>query len=809
VDKNKLISLVDKIKRPLETARRLGGRGEDVVKDMDRSIITWARDGEKASEGKTRALFAELVRIFESTETVFTERVARAANLILELEVVLSGPSAVSETTKDDSAESRTRAKPSKEPKGEKPVRPLKHDTPVKFIKGVGPRRAADFAALGVRTAGDLLRFFPRAYLDRSHLNAVNTLRPGDEVCLEVVIKDINLVKPRPKLTIVEAIGSDNTGSVILKWFNQPWVADNVSPGDRIMVSGKVREYRGMELNVAEYEKLDADAEPESFGAIIPVYPARGSLTQRLIRKVVRNAVDSLADAALDPVPSKILNRCGMPTLAAAIRAIHFPETAGASWVARRRFAFEELLTMEVGLALRYADGRRRTGLVIKAKGALRSRVELPFDLTAAQRRVLAEIDRDLAAPFPMQRLLQGDVGSGKTVVAFLAMLSAVDAGYQAVIMAPTGLLAEQHWRTINDLAAGVGVRCELLTGATPPKVAERIVDELTTGELAMVVGTHSLIQERVLFKRLGLAVIDEQHRFGVVQRGSLGEKGERPNVLVMTATPIPRTLALGLYGDLDISVLDEMPPGRGEVTTIWLFDDRLDRAYAIVRDELAHGRQAYVVYPLVEETEKQELKAATEMFEKLAGGPFADYSVALVHGRMGNDEKERVMRRFRDGTVDVTVATTIIEVGIDVPNATVMLVEHADRYGLAQLHQLRGRVGRGGFSAQCILVSPEEVTGVAKERLETMVSTTDGFFIAEKDLELRGPGELLGTRQHGVPDFALRALFRDRKLLETAREEAFAVVESDPRLEDRVYAVLKEKLVREYADRLNLAEVM
>jgi ATP-dependent DNA helicase RecG len=809
VDKDRLISLVDKIKRPLETARRLGGRGEDVVKDLDGRVITWAREGEKASEGRARTLFAELVRIFESTETAFTERVARAVNLILELEVVLSGPSAVSEATKNDSGESRTEAKPSKEPRGEKPVRPLKHDTPVKFIKGVGPRRAADFTALGVMTAGDLLRFFPRAYLDRSHLNAVNTLRTGDEVCLEVVIKDINLVKPRPKLTIVEAIGSDNTGSVILKWFNQPWVADNVSPGDRIMVSGKVREYRGMELNVAEYEKLDADAEPESFGAIIPVYPARGSLTQRLIRKVVRNAVDTLADRTLDPVPSTILDRCGMPTLARAIRAIHFPETAGASWAARRRFAFEELLTMEVGLALRYADGRRRTGPVIKAKGALRSRVELPFDLTAAQRRVLAEIDKDLAAPFPMQRLLQGDVGSGKTVVAFLAMLSAVDAEYQAVIMAPTGLLAEQHWRTINDLAAGVGVRCELLTGATPAKVAERIVDELTTGELTMVVGTHSLIQERVLFKRLGLAVIDEQHRFGVVQRGSLGEKGERPNVLVMTATPIPRTLALGLYGDLDISVLDEMPPGRGKVTTIWLSDDRLERAYATVLDELAQGRQAYVVYPLVEETEKRELKAATEMFENLAGGPFADFSVALVHGRMSNDEKERVMRRFRDGTVDVIVATTIIEVGIDVPNATVMLVEHADRYGLAQLHQLRGRVGRGGFGARCVLVSPEEVTEVARERLETMVATTDGFLIAEKDLDLRGPGDLLGTRQHGVPDFALRALFRDRKLLETAREEAFAIVESDPRLEDRTYTALKEKLVRDYADRLNLAEVM
>ncbi len=809
MDVEKLKSLVEKIKRPLETARRLGARGEGVVKDLDARGAAWAREGEEAAEGRARALFGELAGVFEETETGFAEKVALAANVIVELEVVLFG-------APEGSAELADVTKTPKKARGKKPARPLKHDTQVKFIKGVGPRRAADFAALGVETAGDLLRFFPRTYLDRSRLNAVNTLRPGDDACVDVVIKDINVAKPRPRLTIVEAIGSDNTGSIILKWFNQPWVAENLAAGDRIMVSGKVREYRGMELSVAEYEEFDPGADPESFGAIIPVYPAKGVLKQKLIRKVVRKAVDSLAESTPDPVPSAVLKRSGMPSLADAIWAVHFPETSDAAWAARRRFAFEELLTMELGLALRYADGRRRTGPVIKTKGTLRSRVKLPFDLTAAQRRVLAEVDRDLAAPFPMQRLLQGDVGSGKTVVAFLAMLSAVEAGYQAVIMAPTGLLAEQHWRTINDLAAGVGIRCELLTGATPSKVATRIVDELAAGELETAVGTHSLIQERVGFARLGLAVVDEQHRFGVVQRGALGEKGarpnvkgERPNVLVMTATPIPRTLALGLYGDLDISVLDEMPPGRGAVETVWLADNELETAYATVRDELAQGRQAYVVYPLVEETEKQELKAATEMFERLSGGPFAGYSVALVHGRMKGDEKEQVMRGFRDGTVDVIVATTVIEVGIDVANATVMLVEHADRYGLSQLHQLRGRVGRGAHRARCILVSPAQVTDDARERLETMVSTTDGFLIAEKDLELRGPGELLGTRQHGVPDFALRALFRDRKLLEMAREEAFGIVEEDPKLDDPDHAGLKRKLIEEYADRLNLAEVM
>jgi ATP-dependent DNA helicase RecG len=591
-----------------------------------------------------------------------------------------------------------------------------------------------------------------------------------------------------------------------LKWFNAPYVADKVSAGDRLLASGKLKIYDAPELVNPEFSVLGKSADVESFGGIIPVYPLTAGLTQHALRRAAREALSRLADALPEPLPAAVLGATTFPPLAEAMRQIHYPESMEEQRRARRRLSFEYLYLMEVGLLLKKRRELARPGVRVRGDGSLRGRLQLPYELTNAQRKALATIDDDLAASWPMRRLLQGDVGSGKTVVALLAMLAAAEGGYQAALMAPTEILARQHWRTAASLLEPAGITCELLAATTSAADRERILADLASGSLKLVVGTHALLEPDVAFAKLGLAVVDEQHRFGVDQRQRLAAKGEAPNVLVMTATPIPRTLALCVYGDLELTIIDEMPAGRAGTATTVLREKRADEAFELLGREVAAGRQGFVVYPVIEESEASALKAATAMAEKLAAEVFPDYRIGLVHGRLGSDEREETMAAFRRGDVDILVATTVVEVGLDVPNATVMIVEHADRYGLSQLHQLRGRVGRGEHPSHFVAVAPKKTTEEAKARLATLARTSDGFEIAEADLGIRGPGELLGTRQHGLPDFALQALVSDRDLLELAREQAAATLASDERLAEAEHATLRERVRADFGRRLQLA---
>jgi ATP-dependent DNA helicase RecG len=687
---------------------------------------------------------------------------------------------------------------------------PLTPDTKVTYIKGVGPKRAKALSEAGVYTAADLLHYYPTRYLDRSTITSINALHEGDSVVVLGRLSSAKASRPRRNLHIITALLSDNTGSVFLKWFNQKWLSDKLKETKNIIVAGKVSTFRGkQQITVEEYEPIDERDSFDAFGGIIPIYRAPGVLTQKALRGAVARCLEEVAPQLDDPIPNSIRTRLKIPPLLKSLNAIHRPETLDKKERALNRMAFAELFLMETGLAIKRSRERAQEGAVVKSRGKLREQLRLPFDLTAAQRRVIAEIDRDLAAPFAMSRLLQGDVGSGKTVVALLAMLSAVEAEYQTALMAPTEILAEQHWRGIAELVTPLGLRCELLTGSTPGVTADKIAADCGAGLVPILIGTHALIEERVSFPNLGLAVIDEQHRFGVAQRGRLTQKGAKPNVLVMTATPIPRTLALSVYGDLDLSILDEMPAGRRPIKTLWFNERKREHAYDIIRDRLKTGRQAFFVYPLVEESEKLELKSAELMLPRLRDEAFPDYTVDLVHGRMSATDKEEAMRRFRDGETDVLVATTVVEVGIDVRNAAVMVVEHAERFGLSQLHQLRGRIGRGEHPSVCVLLSSDRVTADGKKRLETMVETTDGFRIAEVDFELRGPGELMGTRQHGIPDTALRALLEKPKLLQRARDEAFRLVEENPGLKGEEFATLRKLIKSRYAERLGLAETV
>jgi ATP-dependent DNA helicase RecG len=604
----------------------------------------------------------------------------------------------------------------------------------------------------------------------------------------------------------------DVSGFLSCAWFNQPYLARVFERGQRLIVHGRVQSYgRGpLQMLVKDYEVVD-DGPDEMLhtGRLVPVYPLTEGLTQRPLRRLMKRLVDGWANQLDDPLPERVRAGRDLLSLPQAIRGAHFPETQEEQAAARRRLIFDDFFLLEVGLAIRrHREGRRR-GVAMNPPGALarRLRASLPYTLTAAQERVWGEIRTDMAEPYPMSRLLQGDVGSGKTVVAALAILTAIEAGYQAALMAPTEILAEQHMITLSQLIGPLGVGVVLLTGAVKGKARQEAAAAAGSGEAGCAIGTHALVQGGVGFKRLGLAVIDEQHRFGVAHRAALRGKGESPDVLVMTATPIPRTLALTLYGDLDISVLDELPPGRRPVVTVARGESKRREIYDFLREQIGEGRQVYVVCPLVEESEVSDLRAATEMAERLQREVFPDRRVGLIHGRLGFHDKERVMREFKDGEVHVLVSTTVIEVGIDVPNASVMLVEHAERFGLSQLHQLRGRVGRGAWKSYCILLAGSSSED-ARRRIAAMTGTGDGFRIAEVDLELRGPGEFFGTRQSGLPEFRVADLLRDGAMLEEARREAFAIVHADPQLSAPEHRGLRGALLARWRGKLDLAGI-
>jgi ATP-dependent DNA helicase RecG len=694
---------------------------------------------------------------------------------------------------------------------------------PLEEVRAVGPKRAADLARFGLTTVEDLLYHLPFRYEDRRALQTLGALRVGEKATAVGTVARVQEGRMgRRGRRVLEVVLRDEDALLLLVWFHQiQWFRRRFAEGQRVLVHGTVEPPHGSGPRRIIHPEVEVlGAEETVAPRVVPVYEKPTEMHAGAMRRIAQAAVADFADRAPSALPPGVAARQRVIDLGRALRHVHAPPPeadlvglATAHSLAHRSLIFDELFFLQLGLALRRSAAGQEPGAAFPASmrlvPALRGR--LPFRPTGAQERAFAEIAADLAAPHPMRRLLQGDVGSGKTLVALLAALVVVEAGAQVALMAPTELLAEQHLETVRPLAEPLGVEVVLLTGAVKGKARRAALAGLAEDRIPFAVGTHALIQEGVEFARLGLAVVDEQHRFGVLQRAALQRRGaERDaiDVLVMSATPIPRTLALTLYGDLAVSTLDELPPGRTPVRTEVCRESRRERVYERVRREVAAGHQAYIVYPLVEESEKTALRAATTMVHELAAGPLAGLRLALVHGRMKADEKDAVMRRFKAGEHDALVSTTVIEVGIDVPNATAIVVEHAERFGLAQLHQLRGRVGRGRAPAHCFLVAPDWTGHEAWQRLRTLEESTDGFRIAEADLALRGPGDFLGTRQAGLPDFRVANLLRDTVLLRTARDEALAWLATDPELARPESAALRAVLAHRWRGRLGLARV-
>ncbi len=675
--------------------------------------------------------------------------------------------------------------------------------TSVKYLKGVGPRRAEALARLGIRTVGDLLYHAPHRYLDATTVSPLAKAQVGQEVTCVGRVVSTGVLPTRRGLRVFRAVLRDDGGSegslLECAWPGQPFLERQIKKGQLLLVTGPVRYYHGRQLVPREFVILADEGEtgPER-GLVLPVYPATEGLTHRQIRGLVHQHLDALLALAADPHPQALRDAVGVADLRTALAAVHRPATVAAAEAGRRRLAFDELFDQQLVQARARALAKRaRAGIRFTLKKELTTRLKqhLPFELTADQRHAVREIADDMTAPLRMHRLLMGDVGTGKTVVALFAMLLALENDYQAAIMAPTELLAEQHVATLSQLLEPLALRPDLLIGRLPAAEKAAARERIAAGASRLVVGTHALIQESVTFRRLGLAVIDEQHRFGVEQRAALVAKGDAPDVLLLTATPIPRSLALTLYGDLDVTQLRERPPGRGTVKTALRTEVARQRIYEFIRAECVAGRQAYVIYPVIDESERADLKAATTMAERLAQ-VFPEFRVGLVHGRLKPEERDAAMRAFRDNTVRILVATSVVEVGIDVPNATVMLIEHAERFGLAQLHQLRGRVGRGTGASHCILLSdaPE-----AAPRLQAFTETTDGFRIAELDLRERGMGELAGARQSGGVPLRYANFETDLPLLEAARRAAAEVIARDATLAEPAHAAYRERILARY----------
>src|SRR3989440_5585827 len=681
-------------------------------------------------------------------------------------------------------------------------------DTSIAYLKGVGPVRAEAFRRLNVITAGDLLYHIPHRYEDASTVAAISSLEPGMDGTVIGRVISKGIIPTRRGLRIFQAVLRDDTGMIEVSWPGQPFLDRTISKGDTLLVTGAVRFFHGRQLQPREFINLGDDESGTAEGRVLSVYPATDGLSFKIIRSIIEQHLDALLPLVSEYLPDEILSTAAVPSIRDALRMVHRPTSLAEAMRGRERLAFEELFFVSL-LHLRAKSLAReeRRGIHFANQRQLTTKLKdaLPFQLTNAQTRATREIFADMCSEHRMHRLLQGDVGSGKTIVALFAALLALENGYQAAIMVPTELLAEQHWRTMTALLAPTGVAPVLLTGSLAARERKEVAQRIAGDEPVLVVGTHALVQEATLFARLGFVAVDEQHRFGVEQRKALAAKGEAPDVLLMTATPIPRSLALTMYGDLDVSVLDERPPGRQPVLTAMRHESARDRVLAFVNRQIEQGRQAYIVYPVIEESEKTDLRAATTMYEMLSSGPFAERRVALLHGRIDAEERDAIMRHFRDRELDVLVATTVIEVGIDVPNATVMLVEHPERFGLAQLHQLRGRVGRGSWESHCILLAAE--TSVP-ERLRRFAKTSDGFRIAELDLKERGMGELTGARQSGGVPLKYTQLDRDRDLVLAARRAARRLIEKDPALTEPGNRGLRQRIERRYERGIELFRI-
>ncbi len=655
----------------------------------------------------------------------------------------------------------------------------------IQTLPGVGPARAEQMARLGVETIRDLIYHFPRRYDDFGQLKQINQLTLDEEVTVVGVVRKAENQRIGGRRSLFRVTLSDGTGTIECTWFNQAHLQKTLRTGTEIAVSGRVGEFLGrLVFSSPEWEPLQRDL--LHTGRLVPVYALTEGLPMRWLRTLIRDTLRQWVPRIMDPMPQEILDSADLIDLRSAIMQIHFPESREALAQARTRLCFDELLLLQLGVLRKRREWRQENGCVVEvAPAVIEEFIEgLPFDLTGAQRAAIQELLDDMAQPVPMSRLLQGDVGSGKTVVAVAAMLAAVRAGYQAALMAPTSILAEQHAASVREMLGGYpDIRCALLHGSLPNAEKERLRQEVAEGEAAIVIGTHALIQDTVDFSRLALAIVDEQHRFGVLQRDTLRDKGAEalPHMLAMSATPIPRTLALTVYGDLDVSTLDELPPNRQPVITAVRTHRSRERIYAFIRTQVEKGHQAFVICPLVEESTQIEAKAAVEEYERLSQEIFSQFRVGLLHGRVGAEEKERVMAAFKAGEYNILVSTAVVEVGVDIPNATVMLIEGAERFGLAQLHQFRGRVGRGAHRSYCILLTDSR-SEENLARLQVMEETTDGFVLAERDLELRGPGDFLGVRQHGLPELKVAQL-GDTAVLALARREALRIHDQDPDL--------------------------
>ncbi|MDR4507338.1 MAG: ATP-dependent DNA helicase RecG [Candidatus Brocadiaceae bacterium] len=679
----------------------------------------------------------------------------------------------------------------------------------VQFLKGVGPKRKEILVKLGIHTILDLLCYFPRDYKDYTQIQKISDVRLGETITIRGEVVGIKSRMGRSRMHILEVFVDDGTGSIAATWFNQSFLAGKFRVGDMMFCHGKVGAYKYPQLLSPEYEVVHDDTTPLGRWGIIPVYPLTEHISQGYLRKIIGEAVQKYAGSFEEVLPEELLENNGWMPIQSAMKNIHFPETFGSLNDAKSRLIYEELFILELAMALRRRCIKEDNGISFKigsqVDGHIRKRI--PFSLTAAQERVIREIKEDMRSYKPMHRLLQGDVGSGKTIVAVYAILAAVANGYQAAFMAPTEILATQHFTTIQKYLCHSELQVRLLKGETPSGEKKECLERISRGEIDLVIGTHTLIETGVRFEKLGLVVIDEQHKFGVVQRLKLKKKGLYPDMLVMTATPIPRTLSLTVFGDMDISVLDEMPPGRSVPKTFWIPKSREKDTYAFIDREISKGRQAFIVYPLVEESEMLDLKSAVQEAKRLQEGCFSNRRVGLLHGQMKSVEKERVMKHFRERRYDILVSTVVIEVGIDIPNATVMVIEHAERFGLAQLHQLRGRIGRGSEHSYCLLFGNPK-SDISCERLKIMTHTGDGFRIAEMDFRLRGPGEFFGTRQHGLPELRISNLIRDYPLLKQARKDAFRVVVKDPQLRMETHVKIRQRVLETFKDRLELVNI-
>ncbi|HIU52295.1 MAG TPA: ATP-dependent DNA helicase RecG [Candidatus Merdicola faecigallinarum] len=676
----------------------------------------------------------------------------------------------------------------------------------IQYIKGVGPNRAKLLQKLGIHTLKDLITYYPRDYEDRNKPSEIAYLQDGQEALIEAIpVSKVSEIRTKNKRVVLyKLMVRDSTGTCILTWYNQSYLKNRFKVGEIYKFFGKVKRVGGhIEMMSPVY---DLEKTNKNTGKIIPIYPSTYQLSQNTIRQIMENGLNLVKSKLQETMPEFIKQRYQLINYEEAITRIHFPNDFNEFKQARRRLVFEELLSMQLALlTLKNQYMTEEEGISFSKEVKMSDVInQLPFHLTKAQEKVLEEIDRDMEDRKTMNRLLQGDVGSGKTAVSIIASYKAVKSGYQVAIMAPTAILATQHLESFKQLLDPFHIRCELLVSSITKKKKEEILERLENGEIDIIIGTHALLEENVRFKKLGFIVTDEQHRFGVKQRGTIVAKGENPDVLVMTATPIPRTLALILYGDLDISIIDELPPNRKKIDTYAVRKEMEARVNQFIKKQIDEGRQAYIVCPLVEENEEMNLKSVTELAEKYKKEVFKEYRVEYLHGKMKNKEKDEIMMKFKEGEIDILIATTVIEVGVNVPNASIMVVENAERFGLAQLHQLRGRVGRGEYQSFCIL-KYEGKSETIQKRMKVMTDTNDGFIISEKDLELRGTGEFFGTKQHGMPEFKIANLFEDMPILKEVQKLASQLIDEDPKLEKKENKLLKEMVKEKFHDRLEI----